>query len=256
MSASFSFDVQPPDLVIEPSPLERCLLQVRFSRTPELLDEATERSLAGDLPELPVRSSVRAAVVPLTPDDGGGYETLRTFESVDGLSRASVASDFCAYETSMYTTRDAMLGDAAALMRAVANARRPARVNRVGIRYTNAFDQVGNLGEWIRPPLLGWVGALADPTALQSQLLYATLAGGQGTEVAVRTALVPAGAVFEPGAPITDHTRWLLDIDSYDETARPGFEPGTIGDTLENLAKDAYKVFAWAAEEYVQRGRG
>lgn len=251
----FSFNSVLPDVPFDHAPLERCLLQLRFSPVPELLDDSVERLLSEHLEPLPVRNKVMSTTM-VAGMSGQTQEVIRTFESVDGMRRASVAADFVAFETTEYTTRDEFLREARLLIETLATVRRPARITRVGIRYTNAFNDIDSLLNWVKPPLLGWIGALEEDTHLDTQLLYATLVKDQDSRVAVRTAFVPAGAVLEPGMSVKDIPRWFLDIDAYDETPRPGFETDPLMARLNSLAKDAQQVFAWAAEDFIAHGGG
>ncbi len=99
----FSFNSVLPDVPFDHAPLERCLLQLRFSPVPELLDDSVERLLSEHLEPLPVRNKVMSTTM-VAGMSGQTQEVIRTFESVDGMRRAVMAADFVAFKTTEYNS--------------------------------------------------------------------------------------------------------------------------------------------------------
>lgn len=246
----FSFLLDLPDVELVNAPVRRCLLQVRISRNLELAQEAAERELAGRLTDLPVLETVRPFPIP-------GLETptteLRVFQSADLTRKATFSSEFVAYETSSYQNRSAFLDEAAEVLAALADIARPARTQRIGLRYTNMFTDVQRLGDWIEPALLGWMPVVEDISeTLGQQILHANLRRAPNIGVVTRCALLAVGEMLEPGLPPASRTSWVLDLDAYDENAVPGFDHGAIMSNLWQRAADAHRVFAWAAARFIE----
>lgn len=254
--ARFSFDVDPVEERLNSAPLARCLMQVRFSHVPELVEDDTEREIARLLPDLPVRSPAGTTVqVEGFPPIS---EPLRVFESAEPGQKATLAQSFVAFETGRYATRAEFLQTARTVLAALRQVNAPARVVRIGVRYTNVFTEVDTIGDLIHPALLGSVGYLEPDAVLDHQVVVSNLrrVGLTGSGVSVRGLVAPANAMIEPGLPVSEAATWVLDIDAFDEQPRIGFDVDELAERIEALSHDAFRVFAWGAARYIARDRG
>lgn len=250
----FSFEQPVESAQIDSAQLARVLVQVRYSLTPELVEPDIERILAEHLPRLPIRGQISGMAIVDGPAQFQN-EILRTFESVEPGRRATVSPQFVAYETSMYTNRADFLDEVEQVVKAIQDSRSPARVNRIGIRYTNVFVDVDQIDEWFTPEILGLAAKHpALPPAMQ--FMQAIFRQSQSRGISVRSGLVPPGETVEPGIPSSDAPSWLLDIDAFDELPRSGFDPGVILERLSVLAEDAQRMFESTAPGYVATTRG
>lgn len=256
----FAFDHVPPDVLLEDAPLVRVLCQVRFSATPELVDDESERVLARLLaPYLPVRGMVQGMVLPLPgfPDGAGKLEHMRTFEDAEGHWKASVAPDFIALETSRYRRRDDFLDMVRPVLEALTEVATPPRVNRVGMRYTDRIEDPQGLSDLANPALLGILPELADSDVMENQVLQTLLVdSATSSKVQVRSLFLPPGTGFDPSITPVPQRSWVLDIDAFTEQPR-GWDADVLLDVIESLAKRAYQVFHWAAtDEFRARFKG
>lgn len=246
----FSFDVVPPEVHLERAPIVRTLSQVRFSPVPELVDDESERELARLLrDDYPVRGWAEGVSIPIPPAvDKVRAEKFRTFEDTEGLWKITVSPEFLALETQGYGRREDFLKRMRDALSAVSEVRRPPKVTRVGLRYTNRIEDPQGISRLVNPTLLGWLPELEDGATLQHQVSQTMLKHpSDGSRILVQSLLLPPGAVFDPTIKASEKPSWVLDIDAFDERSQ-SFGTELLG-TVERLAIHSYQVFYWSVNE-------
>jgi uncharacterized protein (TIGR04255 family) len=242
----FTFTPAPTEIHLTRAPLERVLGQVRFSRSPELVEPEAEKALAARLKDYPVRDTVLGVGLQL-PGMQPQVESFRTFEDAEGAWKITVSSDFIALETGRYDSRSDFLARFERVLDAVADLGAPPRVTRVGMRYLDRIVDPTGLATLVNPALLGWLPELADPDqALNHQILQTLLQDPDGaSKVQVRSLCLPENVSFDPLIQPVPSRSWVLDIDAFDETTS-AFVPAGLLRTVTALAQHAYSVFRWA----------
>jgi uncharacterized protein (TIGR04255 family) len=246
----FTWDRQSPDDRLPVNRLVRCLVQVRYSKTQDLITDEGERNLAQYLVGWPVRSNQISTTVNLATR-ATMEENLRLFESVDASSKVTVGAEFVALETNDYRDRASFVSDLNLVLDAVSAVVPPARVERIGIRYTNAFE----LDEitFLNPKLVGLWQEVGH-NLLRQNLVQAIIRQDDAVAVSIASGLLPAGESIDQGVATRPQDSWLLDVDSYSVAKMP-FNGADVAELTEKLARNAFIVFHWAAEEYITHAR-
>jgi uncharacterized protein (TIGR04255 family) len=247
---SFDFAYVPEEIHLESAPLIRVLAQVRYSSMPELVEESCERQLADVLAsDYAVRGQVQGVVFGLPGTTAPAQELYRTFEDTVGHWKVTVAPEFVALETDAYESRSDFVDRWRVVLDALAKVRRPPKVTRIGIRYTDRISDPQGLNELVNPALMGFLPELLNPNDLENQILQSLIKAPDGTSrVQVRSLCLPPNVLFDPTIPAVATPSWVLDIDAFNE--RPGsFDEGALTDRTRTLAEHAYQVFYWAVTE-------
>lgn len=247
---SFNFDDMPEEVALSSAPLVRVLCQVRYSPTPELVDDQNERQIAGLLGDLfPVRGSVDGVLFIPGLNAAPQQDTMRTFEDIEGAWRASVTPNFLALETTAYDRRTGFLDRLAKVLAAVHEVGAPPRVTRIGLRYTDRIENPTGLRDLVRPALLGMVSEVEDDELVENQIQQALVVDSANqAKVQVRSLCLPPRVGFDPSINPVESRSWVLDIDAYTESPRR-WDPVELSSVAEVLAKRAYQVFHWAVTD-------
>lgn len=247
---TFNFDDMPDEVALSSAPLVRVLCQVRYSSTPELVDDHNEQRIASLLVDLfPVRGSVDGVMFIPGLNATPQQDRMRTFEDIDGAWRASVTPNFLALETTAYDRRTGFLDRLAKVLAAVHEVGGPPRVTRIGLRYTDRIEDPAGLRDLVRPALLGMVAEVDDDDLVENQIQQALLIdSATQAKVQVRSLCLPPGVGFDPSINPVERRSWVLDIDAYTESPRR-WDPAELSPVAELLAKRAYQVFHWAVTD-------
>lgn len=246
----FSFDVVPPEVHLGRAPIVRTLCQVRFSPLPELVDDESERDLArllGD--DYPVRGWAEGVSIPIPPTmDKFRAEKFRTFEDTEGLWKITISPEFLALETQGYGKREDFLQRMRQALDAVTQIRRPPKVTRIGMRYTNRIDNPKGISRLINPALLGWLPELDDEAVLLHQVAQTMLKHpNDGSRILVQSLFLPPGTVFDPTIKASEGPSWVLDIDAFDEQSHR-FDSQLL-EVVKQLAIHSYQIFYWSVND-------
>ena len=252
-SLTFDFRFVPGEVPLDRAPLVRVLCQVRFAREPELVDDTTERAIARELREsYPVRGAAQGTLLPIPALEtlmGKAAESFRTFESQEGTWKVTVAADFVSLETSSYESRDDFLSRLSDLLVAIERVWRPARVLRVGLRYTDRIERPEGLVNLVHRSLLGLLPELTDPDTLTNQLLHTLLVDSETeTQVQVGSLCLPPGVSFDGAIQPVPVDSWVLDIDASADSPNT-FSEAELVARVRVLAERAYQVFHWAVTD-------
>jgi uncharacterized protein (TIGR04255 family) len=249
---SFDFGFVPEEVPLKTAPLVRVLCQIRYSPVPELVDDESERALASLLEgDYPIRGLVQGVVLPLpgmaTPPSP---EHFRTFEDTESHWKVTLAPDFIGLETGQYDSRKDFLERLEKLLDALGTVRRPPKVTRVGMRYTDRIVSPQGLKGIVRPSLLGILPELTNPDeVLNNQVVQALLNDPEsGSHVQVRSLCLPPNVLFDPSIQPVASQSWVLDIDAFNESSRM-YETKSLVGTVSILAERAYQVFYWSVTD-------
>lgn len=244
----------PPDVLLVNAPLIRVICQVRYSSTPELVDDDRERVIARALSSsMPVRGETQGSIVSIpnvAPSSPVEFQRFRTFENQSGTWKATVTTDFVALETSAYTRRADFLDRLGAVLKALDLADHPAKITRIGTRFTDRIVEPTDLVRLVRPSLLGLLPHVEDSSLIENQFIQALITQPETTDkVQVRSLFLPPNVGFDPSLAPVDQESWVLDIDSFNVDAGKTWSVDEIQSSAETLAKLAYQVFYWSTTD-------
>lgn len=249
----FNPEDTPATILLEDPPLARVLVQVRFAPVLAVASESFVGPLQQALAEqYPIASSgIEFAINMPAPAEAPPTSTetrLWRFETVDGSSRVTLATSFVAFETERYEGHTTYLAALLDVLAAVGEHIKPVQAQRAGIRYLQRLtgaEDLGRLGEFFRPELLGVVAA---PEAAEHLDLCLTQArhAVDGVTLAARWGMLPEGMGTDIVQPV-DERSWVFDIDVFEE-ARSPFDPEEIIDRAETYSRRQYQFFRWAVE--------
>lgn len=247
---SFDLDYMPKEVALTAAPLVRVLCQIRYSSTPEVVEDSNEQQIAAQLSDLlPVRGSVDGVMFFPVLNAAPQQERMRTFEDIEGKWKASVTPNFVALETTAYDRRSDFIEKLARLLAAVQEVGAPPRVTRVGMRYTDRIEDPKGLRELVRPALLGLIAEVKDDDLVENQIQQALIVDAVNmAKVQVRSLCLPPGVGFDPSIDPVGSASWVLDIDAFTESSR-GWDSDALAATVELLARRAYQVFHWAVTD-------
>lgn len=246
----FSFTDEAPELMLANAPLVQAMCQVRFAPVPELIDDDNERKLAALLEEdFPIRGTVQGAQLVLFGGQSNPpFETFRTFEDVDGAWKVTLAQDAITLETRAYENRDDLLERVSKILANLSQVKRPPRVTRVGVRYTDQLLNPQGLRTMVQPSLIGMLADTEDDKLVEHQSTQVGLRDSNNSQVLVRSLLLPPNAQFDPNIAAVSEPSWVLDIDSSNQVAM-NYDVDGIIEVARLLAKRAYQVFYWAVTD-------
>jgi uncharacterized protein (TIGR04255 family) len=258
------FSLRPVDEVrLYRAPLAKVLMQVQYSRTPQLVTDAAEALMADALGRYPVRRrQITAGVVPDVMVNGqqlqlpGGITpgVALAFSDPKSAWQVTVTETAVALETSEYSTREDFCSRAAEIFAAIASVVLPPVVDRVGIRYIDRLtgDAVAKVPEYVLPQISGLVGSVASPLSLHHSFTQSQIEIGDGERMLVRSGLLPPGGAFDPALPAAAVESWVLDMDVFTWQAGFAFEPDELTQRLRRYAETVYAFFRFATTEAFQ----
>lgn len=258
------FSLTPIDEVHLPrAPLAKVLMQVQYSRTPQLVTDGAEAVIAETLGRYPVRRrQVTAGLVPNVVINGQQLQlpgnitpgVALAFSDPMGAWQATVTETAVALETSDYSTRDDFCGRAAEIFAAIASVALPPVVDRVGIRYIDRLSgaSVEKVPTYVLPELRALVGCVELPLSLQHSLTESQIEIGPAERMLVRSGLLPAGGALDPALPPVGEPSWVLDMDVFTTQAGFAFEADELAQRLRRYAQTAYAFFRFATTDAFQ----
>lgn len=239
------------EIRLKDSPLVRVLTQVRFPVLGTLRDgdalAVFGRALADDYPIIRDERGVGFLIGPEGVAQGQNTEVIHRWVSGDDQWQVSLGSTFLALDTSAYVSRSGFCERFDTVLSAFAEAAKPPKFERVGVRYVNQIanpEHLAKLKDLVRPEVFG---AMTIPEQFSVELALSVCesqyeAGDQSLRV--RWGSIPAGAVLDPSIPPAPVQSWVLDLDAY-QTGSLGTDAGDLGDLTRRLAENAYRYFLW-----------
>jgi uncharacterized protein (TIGR04255 family) len=256
------FDLTPVDEVrLYRAPLAKVLMQVQYSRTPELVTDGAEALVAEALARYPVRRR-QIIAAPNVVVNGQHVQlpgnvtpgVALSFSDPKSTWQVSVTETAVALETTDYGTRDDFCARADEIFAAIASVTLPPVVDRVGIRYIDRLtgDALGKVPMYVMPELSALVGHLNPPLALHHSITESEIEIDAGERMLVRSGLLPPGSAFDPALPVVPEQSWVLDMDVFTTQAGFPFDPEELTRRLRRYAETVYAFFRFATTEAFQ----
>jgi uncharacterized protein (TIGR04255 family) len=258
------FSLTPVEEVhLHEAPLEKVLMQVQYSRTPQLVTDSAEAAIAEALGRYPVRRrQVAAAAVPNVVINGqqlqlpGGVVpgVVLTFSDPKNIWQAMVTETSVSLQTSEYSTRDDFCERSAEIFDALSSVVLPPVVDRVGLRYVDrlAGESLSRVPDFVIPELRALVGCIEPPMSIVHSLTQTQIVVGDNEVLQVRTGMLPPGLAFDPAVPPLAEPSWLLDMDIYTNIAGFAFDSKELEQRLRQFAERVYAFFRWATTDAFQ----
>lgn len=254
----FSPEPVPTIPLVDP-PLERVILQVRFSPVLAVADATyvspVQTALAHQYPDTESAVEVGVALRGPSADLIPNSVQVWRFRSSDTAWTVTLTPDFVALETTRYEGSHDFFDRLDELLHIIETHIRPKTVERTGIRYImrlTAADDLDLLSSYVRPEVLGVVGVPdADPRMCLTQAQFDL----DGPTLGARWGLVPPMLATDPGAPAVEVPSWLMDLDVFDEE-RTAFSPADLARKAFVYSRRQYRFFRWAVEPPLLRRFG
>ncbi len=258
------FSLTPIDEVhLQHAPLAKVLMQVQYSRTPQLVTDSAESLIAEALGRYPVRRrQVTAGIVPNLVVNGQQVQlpgnitpgVALAFSDPKAAWRVTVTETAVALETTDYGTRDDFCDRASEIFAALAAVALPPVVDRVGIRYIDrlAGEALEKVPAYVVPELSGLLGCVEQPLLLFHSVTESQIEIANDERMLVKSGLLPAGAAFDPALPPVGEPSWVLDMDAFTTQAGFAFDPQELSDRLRRFAETIYAFFRFATTDVFQ----
>lgn len=252
----------PVEVPLSNAPLVRVIAQVRFP----LVASVEKRDFIAQFQE-----SIRAEYPVLRPEQNRSVvfgqqgvmdareNIIWRFHDSSGAWRVTLAPDFLALETSLYSSRDDFLDRLRQVLEALVTHVDPKVIDRLGVRYIDRVtgDNLSDLPQLVRPEVCGVLStALASHTHHSISESVFVLPENAG-QVMARWGLAPAHGTVDPAAvDAIDEPSWLLDVDAFQAEARE-FRVDAVVQQAREFAERIYSVFRWAVtNEFLRRYGG
>jgi uncharacterized protein (TIGR04255 family) len=260
-----TFSLIPVDEVhLHHAPLAKVLMQVQYSRTPQLVTDEAESAIADALGRYPVRRRqlnvggfpsvvINGQPVPL-PAGAVSSGTVLLFSEPSGAWQVTVTETAVSLETTSYSTRDDFCDRALEIFQALAAVALPPVVDRVGMRYIDRLvgEQLPRVPDYVIPQFHVLCGAIESPLTLHHSVTDSLIEIAETERLQVRSGLLPAGGGFDPSLPLLSEPSWVLDMDVYTVQAGFAFDPGELSQRLQRYAEAAYSFFRFATTDEFQ----
>lgn len=258
------FSLTPVDEVrLHHAPLAKVIMQIQYSRTPQLVTDEAESSIAEALARYPVRRRqlvtnlfpsmvVNGQPVQLPGNTSAG--TLLQFTNPSASWQLVVSETSLSVETTEYSTRDDFCDRAAELLRAVAAVALPPVVDRVGLRYIDRLcgDELAKVPDYMVAEVRALSGAVEPPLIVHHSVTESVIVLGPDEQLQVRSGLLPPGGAFDPAVPPLQENSWVLDMDVATTQAGFAFDTEELIARLRRYAEAAYAFFRFATTDAFQ----
>jgi uncharacterized protein (TIGR04255 family) len=239
----------PKDIPLARPPLVRVLTQIRFPIIALIGKQdfiaPFQESIRADYPDVQADQSSALTVGPsglsLHP------QTIWRFSTFDKRVIVSLGSGFVSLEVAEYQGKDHFLKLLAPVLESVEAVFKPARVERIGLRYINRFKggDLANLKDYIRPEVLGILYSNVGQSLKHSVTETVVDIDGKNSSILARWGLLDSGLTHDPAAmPAIAEKSWILDIDAFSDYAE-AFSAQALGERLDGLADADYRFFRW-----------
>jgi uncharacterized protein (TIGR04255 family) len=257
------FSLTPIDEVhLHNAPLAKVLMQVQFSRTPQLVTDASEAIIADALGRYPVRrrqfgTGIPSVVIngqPMQIPAGVPAGSVLLFSEPTGSWQVAVAETSVSLETTDYSTRDDFCDRAGEMLQTIAALALPPVVDRIGLRYINRLvgERLPRVPEFVIPQLQVLCGSVEPPLELHHSVTESQIEIAETERLQVRSGLLQANSGFDPALPGVPEPSWLLDIDVFTTEGGFAFDADELTQRLRRYAEVAYAFFRFATNDAFQ----
>jgi uncharacterized protein (TIGR04255 family) len=257
------FSLTPVDEVpLHNAPLAKVLMQVQYSRTPQLVTDAAESIISDRLGRYPVRRRQMVAGFPsvviggqeIQPPAGVSPGTMLLFSEPSGSWQVAVTDTAVSLETTTYSTRNDFCDRAQEVFKAVATAALPPVVDRVGLRYIDRLvgERLQRVPDYVIPLLQGLGASIEPPMAVHHSVTDTLIEFSETERLQVRSGFLPPASGFDPALPVVPEPSWVLDMDVHTIQAGFAFDADELTQRLRRYAEVAYAFFRYATTEVFQ----
>jgi uncharacterized protein (TIGR04255 family) len=250
----------PKDVPLARPPLVRVLTQIRFPIIASIENQGFiapfQEGIRKDFPDVQADQSSALTVGPsglsLQP------QTVWRFSTFDKRATISLGSSFISLEIAEYQGKDHFLRLLAPVLEMVGTVFKPARVDRVGLRYVNRFkgEDLAGLNDYIRHEVLGVFWSDVSQRLKHSVTETVVDVDGQNTSILARWGLLDAGLTHDPATmPAIPEKSWFLDLDAFSDRIE-AFEAHALEERLDGLADADYRFFRWVTTDACLRHFG
>jgi len=245
-----------PEVHLADAPVARVLVQLRFPASTGLITDNTAltriaAALANQYPTYQegVEASFQFAGMGQAPATSS-HKTV-TVKSSSGKTAVTVSPTSITYQSSEYESRVALLRELEAVLAVAMPVVRPSSFDRIGVRYSNLFPRDERLALNVKSAIFEAEQIAQEGVTLQQSISETVYKIDATTALLVRSALLPAGAVIDPGlvAPAGSSGTFLLDLDGFTPGSTADTEPHEVLAKIENLAEVASGYFLWSLTE-------
>ncbi|MEV0553839.1 TIGR04255 family protein [Streptomyces sp. NPDC050597] len=249
-------DLPAIEVPLSRAPLKRVLAQVRFPSVPDLaLPEGQHRftqSLRSLYPIARQQSGINLVIGPEGVTQQASQSMVWQLHSKDEEWQVSFSDGFVALETKRYTSRQDFCKRFTSILESLSAVAEPVMCDRIGIRYINQVSDrevLENLDRYLQAHVLGgWGLSRLTERATLLQSVNESLFSYGADKMLVRTGWIPAGRSVEPTIPVLDSDTWVLDLDSFVDTAED-FSADHVARKVRDLADAAYSGFRTLVKE-------
>lgn len=254
---------QPPSEVpLKEAPLIHVLAQVRFSSILSIQKSdfvaPFQEEIRGKYPILQAEQTRGLILGPQGMEPTEPRVTWR-FADVSGSWRVSLAPDFVALETTLYSSRSDFLERLKDVLIALDVHVKPQIVERFGMRYIDRLvdPYTKEILKLVRPEVAGVIATEFREHVHQtiSESLF-NLPGGQD-QILARWGILPENTTIDPAAvePINEPS-WILDLDMSLSNQRE-FDVEALMGEAQRFAERIYTFFRWAVtDDFLRRFGG
>ena len=257
------FSLMPIDEVhLHNAPLAKVLMQVQYSRTPQLVTDASEATIADAIGRYPVRRRQFGTGIPSVVINGQPVQLLLGCRlepcccspNRPGRGRSQLPRPSVSLETTEYSTRDDFCDRAREILQAIAAVALPPVVDRVGLRYINRIvgERLPRVPEFVIPQLQALCGSIELPLEVHHSVTESLIEIAETEHLQVRSGLLAANSGFDPALPGVPEPSWLLDIDVFTTQGGFAFDADELTQRLRRYAEVAYAFFRFATNDTFQ----
>ena len=251
------------EVYLHHAPLAKVLMQVQYSRVPQLVTDAAESIIADTLGRYPVRRrqvvagtfpSVVINGQPIQLPAGASAGTVLLFSEPSDSWQVTVTETSVSLETTDYSTRDDFCDRASEVFQAIATVALPPVVDRIGLRYINRLtgERLSRVSDFVIPQLHGLHGRVEQPLVVQHSVTDSLIEISEAERLQVRSGLLPADAGFDSALPVLPQPSWVLDMDVYTIQGGFVFDADDLTMRLRRYAETAYAFFRFATTDAFQ----
>ncbi|WP_327722601.1 TIGR04255 family protein [Streptomyces sp. NBC_00490] len=253
------------DVPLSEAPLARVLAQLRFEPLAALESSNTATLFGAEIgskyPYIEKASQFNMLISPGQVSPQVGQNPVWRFRSPDKKTVVSLANGSISLETTAYPGRTSFCADLSDLAAALKKVAFVPAYDRIGYRYTNRVtgDEVlEGLPGLIRSEILGVSGSTFGGSAkLQHCLAQASFLVDENHGLLAQWGEMPPGGTFDPTLSAVQEHSWILDLDSYFQSAAVSSEPEDVKLYAERLSTSAYRFFRWVVtDEFLARYGG
>lgn len=254
--------VSPPEIPLPQAPLVRVIAQVRFP----LIASIERREFIASFQEA-LRTTypvLRQEMVQSFAMGSQGVahtstQTIWRLYDLQGSWRLSLAPDFLALETTVYTSRSDFVDRLHTALCALHTHIGPELVDRLGLRYIDrvVLSETEDITQLVRPDVSGLLATPLAPHIQEALSVSLFELPEVQAQLQARWGRIPAQGTIDPDAlePV-DMPSWILDLDMSSKGPR-SFDTEALVQDVRRYAERIYAMFRWVVtEEFLRRYGG